>query len=246
MNELEEACTERVRDQFLPELERIAIEVLGSRPGGTAWMEFQVDAITHSPVVLFYYPSTGTHWIRVSAQRSFREDGVRITHRPKVTRRNLTLFVRGWKRNFRNSSKISTAIWWRWNWNGLSGRRPLFCTRNIIAIRRIRSATVSCNRHYSDMSALARHGVAQRALVRDDLRQRVASWKSRVFASTRARYDLARPGTFRLAPPEDRLAGLKKDYQAMKDMFLITPPPFESVIRTVSDLEQEINKKGLV
>jgi hypothetical protein len=43
MKELEEACIERVRDQFLPELERIANEVLVHRSGGAAWMEFQVD-----------------------------------------------------------------------------------------------------------------------------------------------------------------------------------------------------------
>ena len=58
MQELESACMERVRDRFLPELERIAREVLGERTGGAAWMEFQVDTTTHSPVVLFHYPST--------------------------------------------------------------------------------------------------------------------------------------------------------------------------------------------
>jgi len=43
MKELEEGCIERVRDQFLPELERIANEDLGHRSGGAARMEFQVD-----------------------------------------------------------------------------------------------------------------------------------------------------------------------------------------------------------
>src|SRR5580765_3415850 len=36
MKELEAACIECVRDRFLPKLERIAIEVLGERTGGTA------------------------------------------------------------------------------------------------------------------------------------------------------------------------------------------------------------------
>jgi hypothetical protein len=58
MNELEAACIERVRGRFLPELDRVAVEVLGARHGGAAWMEFQVDDMTHSPVVLFHYPST--------------------------------------------------------------------------------------------------------------------------------------------------------------------------------------------
>ena len=93
------------------------------------------------------------------------------------------------------------------------------------------------------MAALARHASAKRALARDDLRQRVASWKSRFFAASWAHYDQAKPGTFRLVPPEYRLAELKRDYQAMRDMFLTAPPPFESVINTVSDLEREINRR---
>jgi hypothetical protein len=97
------------------------------------------------------------------------------------------------------------------------------------------------SRHYSDMAALARHAVAERALADDDLRQRVADWKSRFFAASWARYNLARPGTFRLVPPEFRLAELKKDYLVMRDMFLTAPPSFESVIKTVFELEREIN-----
>ena len=56
MKDLEAACIERVRDRFLPELERIAVDVLGKHPDGADWMEFQVDAMSHSPVVLFHYP----------------------------------------------------------------------------------------------------------------------------------------------------------------------------------------------
>jgi hypothetical protein len=79
-------------------------------------------------------------------------------------------------------------------------------------------------------------------LARGDLRQRVAEWKSRFFAASWARYDLARPGTFRLAPPEFRLPELDRDYQAMRDMFISPPPPFENVIKAVSVLERQINE----
>lgn len=100
------------------------------------------------------------------------------------------------------------------------------------------------SRHYSDMAALARHAIAERALAQEDLRQRVADWKSRFFAASWSRYDLAKPGTFRLAPPEFRLAELKRDYQGMRDMFIAPPPSFESVIKTVSDLERQINGRS--
>jgi hypothetical protein len=99
------------------------------------------------------------------------------------------------------------------------------------------------SRHYSDMAAMANHSIAESALARQDLRQRVADWKSRFFAATWARYDLAQPGTFRLAPPEFRLAELHRDYQAMQDMFITTPRSFESIIRAVSELEYRINER---
>jgi len=98
------------------------------------------------------------------------------------------------------------------------------------------------SRHYSDMAALAVHAAADQALARGDLRDRVANWKSRFFAASWARYDLAQPGTFRLAPPDFRLAELEKDYRAMQPMFLQEPPPFENVIKTVMELEHRINQ----
>jgi hypothetical protein len=98
------------------------------------------------------------------------------------------------------------------------------------------------SRHYSDMAALARHGVAERALAATELRQRVADWKSRFFAASWARYDLAKPGTFRLVPPDFRLVELEKDYRAMRAMFLAEPPPLESIVETVRDLENRINQ----
>jgi len=91
------------------------------------------------------------------------------------------------------------------------------------------------------MAALARHDSASRALARGDLRQRVADWKSRFFPAGWARYDLAQPGTFRLTPPDFRLAELERDYQAMRDMFTAPPPSFASVLKAVSDLERQIN-----
>jgi hypothetical protein len=100
------------------------------------------------------------------------------------------------------------------------------------------------SRHYSDMAALAVHKISEGALARDDLRQRVADWKSRFFAASWARYDLARPGTFRLAPPAFRVAELQRDYHAMRDMFLIEPTSFETIAATLCELEERINRKA--
>jgi hypothetical protein len=98
------------------------------------------------------------------------------------------------------------------------------------------------SRHYSDVGALARHAIADRALADTELRQRVTDWKSRFFAAKWSRYDLAEPGTFRLVPPESRLGELEKDYRAMRDMFLVEPQPFERLLEALRGLEKRINK----
>jgi hypothetical protein len=98
------------------------------------------------------------------------------------------------------------------------------------------------SRHYSDLAAMSTHAETASALANDELRQRVADWKSRFFAANWARYDLAKRGTFRLAPPEFRMDELDKDYRAMRSMFLNEPPPFETVVKALSDLESRINQ----
>ena len=75
MEQLEEACIEKVSERFAPELERIAEEALGKPKNGPRWMEFQVDDDTHSPVVLFHYPSneaTGFEYLRRSVKMGVR------------------------------------------------------------------------------------------------------------------------------------------------------------------------------
>lgn len=72
--------------------------------------------------------------------------------------------------------------------------------------------------------------------------EHVAAWKSRFFPSSWARYDLAKPGTFRLVPQESRRVELQKDYLAMQAMFLNAPPTFASIIETLADLEHRINQ----
>jgi hypothetical protein len=54
-------------------------------------------------------------------------------------------------------------------------------------------------------------------------------------------YHLAAPGTFRLVPPVARVPQLERDYQAMRDMFLDAPTPFESILQTLRALETRIN-----
>ena len=237
MKELEEACIARVRDRFLPELERIAVEVLGKRPGGAAWMEFQVDAMAHSPVVLFHYPSNEPSGFDYLGRFVKMEFGSLTDQRPVGTHA-----VQPWVAEV--FPKLFGDL--RCELVALELERTFWEKATILHAEHHRDPAQAMrdrfSRHYSDMAALARRAIADRALAREDLRQRVADWKSRFFAASWARYDLAKPGTFRLVPPEFRLAELEKDYRAMRDMFLVEPPPFERLLESLRGLENRINR----
>ena len=80
-----------------------------------------------------------------------------------------------------------------------------------------------------------------KAIDQHDLRDRVVEWKSQFFGSSWANYDQAKPGTFRLVPPAERLPALRRDYQTMRDMYLSEPASFDDILAILADLEKRIN-----
>jgi hypothetical protein len=237
MEALEAACIEKVRERFAPELERIAEESLGKLADGKECMEFQVDDDTHSPVVLFHYPSnepTGFEYLRRSVKMEF---GSLTDQRPAGKHA-----IRPWVAE----EFPELLVDFRCELVALELERTFWEKATILHAEHHRDAAKPIrdrfSRHYSDMAAMAQHAEAASALANDELRQRVADWKSRFFAANWARYDLAKPGTFHLAPPEFRMNELENDYRAMQPMFLKEPPPFEMVVKALSDLESRINQ----
>jgi len=78
-------------------------------------------------------------------------------------------------------------------------------------------------------------------LGRRDLLDRVITHKSFFFAQSWAHYDTARPGTFRLLPPPERLETLRADYGAMKPMIFGDCPEWDEITHRLQQLEAEIN-----
>ncbi|HET6882487.1 MAG TPA: hypothetical protein VFI31_20135 [Pirellulales bacterium] len=89
---------------------------------------------------------------------------------------------------------------------------------------------------------MAKHPLAGRAIDAHDLRERVVEWKSQFFGSFWANYAQAKPGSFRLVPPDARLPALRRDYQAMRDMYLTEPATFDDILMTLAELERRINQ----
>jgi Nucleotidyl transferase AbiEii toxin, Type IV TA system len=98
------------------------------------------------------------------------------------------------------------------------------------------------SRHYYDVAMLAQGSIRADALADKDLLTQVVRHKETFYPSAWARYDLARPGSFRLSPVENRVAALERDYRNMAVMIFGDAPKFDWTMETLTALEHEINK----
>jgi hypothetical protein len=84
--------------------------------------------------------------------------------------------------------------------------------------------------------------VTERAIADLDTCTRVVGWKRLFFGSAWANYETARPGSFRLLPSDERIPVLRRDFAAMRDMYLAGPPSFDGVLATLATLERRLNE----
>ena len=69
-----------------------------------------------------------------------------------------------------------------------------------------------------------------------------AEHKKVFFREAAARYDLAKPGSLRVCPPESHVAQIRSDYRDMREMFFAEPPPFDTVMSDLRELEDRVNR----
>ncbi len=213
MMRAEAACGAAVRDQIGPALEAAVAAVLGT--GERARFEFLTDASTNSPVLLFHYPSSqpaGFDYLRRSVKLEFGS----LTDQQPVGRHP----IRPWIADILPDAFAD----WGCEVVVLEVERSFWEKATILHTEYHRPAEKPApdrfSRHYADTAAMARHPAGSKATGLHALRDRVVEWKSQFFGSSWANYGLAKPGTFRLVPPAARQAALRRDYQAMRDMYL--------------------------
>lgn len=97
------------------------------------------------------------------------------------------------------------------------------------------------SRHYYDLAKMAKSPAKQAALIDPELLASVVEFKQRFYPRGWARYELAKPGTFRLVPEGTALAATAADYRAMGNMIFGEIPSFNSIIETLKQLQNEIN-----
>jgi len=98
------------------------------------------------------------------------------------------------------------------------------------------------SRHYYDVAMLSQGDIRTEAISDKELLTQVVRHKETFYPSAWARYDLARPGSFRVVPAGSRIASLERDYRDMAVMIFGEPPAFAGIMETLAALEQEINR----
>jgi hypothetical protein len=93
--------------------------------------------------------------------------------------------------------------------------------------------------HYYDVAMLAQGAIRAEALGDMPLLAQVVRHKETFYPSAWARYGLAQPGNLRLVPGKERLAALERDYRNMGVMIFGEPPPFNMIVGTLAELEQD-------
>ena len=99
------------------------------------------------------------------------------------------------------------------------------------------------SRHYYDLAMMARDESTKSAALSDlELLHSVVAFKTKFYPASWAHYDLAKPGSFRLLPPEYNFKSLADDYKQMQLMFYGEIPEFDDLIKTLRGLEDEVNE----
>lgn len=236
MEEMQTRCARAVRETIQPVLEKAAVGALGGCEGERSWFEFQMDAYTKSPVMLFHYPTASSQGFAY-LKRSVKLEFGSLTDQQPVGSHPIVPLVAGiLPVEFDDWKAVVVA---------LEAERTFWEKAAILHAEFHRPADRPMPdryaRHFADVAAIATHPIGERAIGDGQLRDRVIAWKSRFFHSGWASYASARPGSFRLVPPANRRDALRRDYDAMRDMYFGQPIAFESVINALASVEARIN-----
>lgn len=233
---LEEACAEMLEATIVPALETAASEVLGYPPAAASWFQFELDAATHSPVIQFRYPIERSGMVSGYIPRQVKLEFGSLTDQKPVGSHEIVAMIDSLAEG-RFSDARTTVV-------ALELERTFWEKATILHAEFHRPGERSrerFSRHYSDFAALWKHDKGPAAAARLDLLEKVRVHKSRFFASAWAHYHTASPGTFRLVPPKRQIPMLRADYQAMRQMFLSEPRPFDDILMILDEAERSLN-----
>ncbi len=100
------------------------------------------------------------------------------------------------------------------------------------------------SRHYYDLAIMAKANVKNEALADLELLKQVVEFKNKFYPASWAKFNDAKPGSFRLVPSKSRIAELARDYKAMENMIFGKKLLFDEIMDTLKTLENDINALG--
>lgn len=240
IEKLQMACSQMIREEFLPQLRESFSGALGQELSATTWSVELDPEDVGGQTLLFRYPpglsseggpsaeylrpivrlelgARGEHWpAEEAAVTPYAAEALpAVFQNPRSPVR-----VLGAERTFWEKATILHALF----------HQPLD-----------KPLQPRLSRHYYDLVKLHLAGIGPKALANLSLLENVAQHKSVFFRSGSARYDEARPGTLRLVPPAERMSELQSDYQKMGEMIFGDPLTFGNWIAVLGEIEASIN-----
>jgi hypothetical protein len=231
LDELHQACSDKIRTVILPHLEDCARSELGKSGWSFTVSEDDEQTILFSYQTVFEEVATPYIKRQVKIEAGARSDFwpseeqivrpyVAEVYSEKLTDCDAPVRVLSLERTFWEKASILHA----------EAHRPSD-----------KAMPKRYSRHYSDLALMSRTDAGRKALLRGDLRDRVIAHKKIFFESAWASMETAVPGQFKLIPAQARLAYLEEDYRDMRPMYFKEPPPWSEIVDTLRALEQEIN-----
>ena len=215
-----------LREQFVPRLQEDFAQLLVD--------EFQIEVDEHeTQTVNFTYPKLFGEDSILPMVRL--EIGALAAWTPTTQSEIISYAAQQYGRIFQNpSTSVLTVMPERTFWEKVTIlHKEAFRTNGNFPAR--------YSRHYYDLFCMDASPVKAAAFGNLDLLARVVTFKDRFYPAGNAHYDLAKPGTMRLLPPEDCLPVLRDDYAHMRNMLFGEIPSFEEIMTCIARLEKEIN-----
>ena len=236
VQDLEERCARFTREHLAPRLEARITREIGEPPSTGAWLRYELDTASHSPVLQFQYPTAPMPALEYLARSIKLELGSLTEQEPVGTHTILPWVAEDFPAAFSG---------WHCEVVALDLVRTFWEKATILHAEYHRPKTQPLPpryaRHYSDLVNMLRHPSGEANLADDAMARRVVNWKSRLFARSWARYDLAQRGSFRLTPSPERADDLRDDYLKMRPMFIQEPLPFEELVLELAAAERTLN-----
>lgn len=188
--------------------------------------------------ILFYYPKSldaneyGDQYVKPVV---LIESGTKAAHEPIETV-TINSFVENAIADIKTSCSVKVLSPKRTFWEKAT---ILHAENNINKPERVKERL---SRHLYDLVMLYRSDIGKEAVKDIDLLAQVAEHKKFYFRSGAANYDEAKPGTLKIVPHNAILDAFKQDYEKMGSMFSGEIIPFDTIIKELQTLEEDINK----